>query len=185
MHVYCGIDYSLTSPAMVILAGEEVYAYAFGNKKRQGMYKFSNWTVRIDEMPVYSCEQERYENIAKYFIEKIPENATVRIEGYSYGSSGQVFHLAENCGILKYLLYKQDISFDVIAPPTVKKFATGDGRSDKAAMYVAICEKLKCDFKSALNDTSKNGTAPTADIVDAYYMALSLSEGVVPASGKK
>lgn len=189
--IYVGIDYSITSPAMVIIDGAIIHAYAFGDKKKQGVYKFMGsgiWEVRIDPYPVYSSEQERYDKIANYFIEKIErlgENIQVRIENYSYASVGQVFHIAENCGLLKHYLWKKEIPFDVIAPPTIKKYATGSGRANKDAMYEAMCNDLSCDFRMHVGDDGKKVSSPTPDIVDAYYIAKSIKDGVVSLVGKK
>ncbi len=47
------------------------------------------------------------------------------LEGYSFGSKGKVFHIAENTGILKYKIHNMGVPLEVIPPTTVKKFATG------------------------------------------------------------
>ena len=63
------------------------------------------------------------------------------MEGYSFGSTGRVFNIAENTGILKYNLWAALIHFDVLAPTTVKKFATGSGSASKVDMFNQFVEE--------------------------------------------
>ena len=63
------------------------------------------------------------------------------IEDYSFGSKGRVFNLAENCGLLKYMLFKKGYRFFTVPPTVVKKFATGKGNANKEAMVKAAQEK--------------------------------------------
>jgi len=67
--------------------------------------KYSNWSADI----------QRYETLADWTIQFIADCDQVAIEGYSYSSSGKVFHIAENIGILKYKLYQMSIPLTVIS----------------------------------------------------------------------
>jgi crossover junction endodeoxyribonuclease RuvC len=54
----------------------------------------------------------------------------VVIEGYSFGSQGRaVFDIAEPGAGVRFLLYRLGIPFADVPPATLKKFATGKGRS--------------------------------------------------------
>ena len=93
----------------------------------------------------------------------------VTIEGYSMGSKGKVFHIAENTGLLKYKLWKHNIPFDTPAPTTVKKFATGKGNAPKERMYECFEATTGWDLESLLD--CRRDKNPVSDVVDAYYMA--------------
>lgn len=66
----------------------------------------------------------------------------VAIEGYSYGSTFGAIGQAELGGILRWELWQQSIVVVELAPKTLKKFATDDGRATKTAMVIAARERL-------------------------------------------
>jgi len=119
-------------------------------------------------------DQERYENIASWVLtilaEFKKEEVVILIEDYSFGSKGKVFNLAENCGILKYMLYKNGYKFFTVPPTVVKKYATGKGNATKEKMYEAFLNETFIDLHSIISPTTKLGS-PTTDIVDAWYIA--------------
>ena len=121
----------------------------------------------------YKTEQERYNNIAEHFMEKLEQqailNEEVFIEDYSFGSKGRVFHIAENCGILKHKLWKKGFNINVVPPTVIKKFATGKGNADKEKMYEAFTLKHGQIFATLCGNT-KIGS-PISDLVDAYFLA--------------
>jgi len=85
-------------------------------------------------------------------------------------SKGKVFNLAENCGILKYMLYKAEYKFFTVPPTVVKKYATGKGNATKEKMYEAFLNETFIDLHNIISPTTKLGS-PTTDIVDAWYIA--------------
>jgi Holliday junction resolvasome RuvABC endonuclease subunit len=99
----------------------------------------------------------------------------IMIEDYSFGSKGRVFNLAENCGILKYMLYKNGYRFFTVPPTVVKKFATGKGNATKEKMYETFVRDTFVDLHSIISPTTKLGS-PTTDIVDAWYLARYMIE---------
>lgn len=180
MPFYVGIDYSLSCPCVAVsinnqFSDSKIY-YLSDRKAVTGLVMPNVIGVLHDE---YLTDQERYENIALWVIE-ILNNLTDReiyimIEDYSFGSKGKVFHIAENCGILKYLLYKNNYQF-LTAPPTViKKFATGKGNADKQKMFDAFFAETNIDLHKKISPTTKLGS-PTTDIVDAWYMSKYMIE---------
>ena len=88
----------------------------------------------------------------------------VYLEGYSMGSRGRVFHIAENTGVLKQKNYKAGITFQVVPPSTWKKEVVGKGNADKQYVY----ESLGIDLKTIFN--SKSITSPINDIADSYFI---------------
>jgi Holliday junction resolvasome RuvABC endonuclease subunit len=103
------------------------------------------------------------------------KDLVIMIEDYSFGSKGKVFNLAENCGILKYMLYKNGYRFFTVPPTVVKKFATGKGNATKEKMYEAFVNDTFVELHSIISPTTKLGS-PTTDIVDAWYIARYMFE---------
>jgi Holliday junction resolvasome RuvABC endonuclease subunit len=117
------------------------------------------------------------------------ENFAISMEGYSYGSTGNVFSIGEFCGIMKLKMFENKIKYDIIAPTTLKKFI-GKGNFDKLeiwhkfresvdiqnGLYIKYFEHLKEFFKNSkkygdLNKISKS-TTPLNDLIDSFYLAL-------------
>jgi crossover junction endodeoxyribonuclease RuvC len=61
----------------------------------------------------------------------------VAFEGYSYNSVGRVFELGEIGGVLRLLVHEHRLSYVVIPPASLKKFATGNPRAEKEDMVEA------------------------------------------------
>jgi Holliday junction resolvasome RuvABC endonuclease subunit len=101
-------------------------------------------------------------------IQPVDANRIV-LEGYSFGSTGRVFHIAENIGLLKHKMWEAKIKFDVIAPTAIKKFATGKGNANKEKMQEAFVDETNIDVKLVLSQSEKQWS-PSGDIIDSYYM---------------
>lgn len=177
--IVVGIDYSLTSPCVCVSRDKtfsnSYFYYLNDRKTTQG--KFHN--ILGEGHEEYLTDQERYENIAEWVLTILAdfkrEDVTVLIEDYSFGSKGKVFNLAENCGIMKYMLYKQGYKFFTVPPTVVKKFATGKGNATKEKMYEAFVAETGVDLHAIISPTTKLGS-PTTDVVDAWYIARYMQE---------
>ena len=183
--IIVGIDYSLTSPALCLFdtaAGDFCFSntkcYFLASKKMHECY--DDGVISAENYPkCWTTDEARFSSIA-YWAEQIiyrslgsrlVDELSVWIEGYSYGSSGKVFHIAENTGILKHRLYMGGIGYESVPPTSVKKFATGKGNSNKDMMYAAFCEETpETDLMSDLSPKAKAVNSPVSDIVDAFYI---------------
>ena len=186
-----GIDYSLSSPGVCVNTSEEEFQYEdckfyylTNTKKYLGTFKekmaFGTSAVEYIGTPhkPYSSEPERYNNIANWVINIIkaqyPPNHVskkcpiIQIEDYSYGSTGRVFHIAENLGLLKYKL-KMECGWDytLLAPSVIKKFATDKGNANKELMLGAFQEDTGVNLGLLLDSSVKS---PITDIADAYFI---------------
>lgn len=168
-----GIDYSLSSPAVCICTGEfkfencKIY-YLTNVKKYEGDYLKGQLNGRL-HLP-YTSETQRHDQISDWacsLINNITDN--IFIEGYSFGSKGLVFNLAENMGTLKHKLYKSNKHFEQIVPGQIKKIATGKGNADKLKMYEQFKIDTDLDLVKEFEQTKLNN--PVTDIIDAYYVA--------------
>jgi Holliday junction resolvasome RuvABC endonuclease subunit len=171
-----GIDLSLTSPATCLFEGEFFnfeqcrFFYLTSNKKLQHESFKTTGTLFAE----YNNDMQRYNFISKWVQDTVNYHNVehVFIEGYSYSSTGKVFNIAENCGILKYNLWTSNVTYTVIPPTVVKKVATGRGNSNKAAMEISFLEETGFDLRKHLN-LSASVASPVSDIIDSFYVTKS------------
>ena len=187
-----GIDYSLSSPGICVNTSEEEFRYEdckfyylTNTKKYEGTFKekiaFGTSAVEYIGTPhrPYNSEPERYNNIANWAIDiiKLYGDAktginrikpTIQIEDYSFGSTGRVFHIAENLGLLKYKL-KIECGWDytLLAPSVIKKFATDKGNANKEMMLHAFQEDTGVNLGELFDSSAKS---PITDVADAYFI---------------
>ena len=167
-----GIDYSLTSPAICVMKDNDLKFYYLTKVKKYDGKMAENIVGSLHDE--WDNPMHRFGLISDwvfYVLYDLNEgDYEIFIEGYSYGSKGQgLFQLAENCGILKYRLEQEALSYKTVVPSVVKKGATGKGNADKDMMYEAFVKETKIDLKKIF-DTDKVGN-PISDIVDSYYVA--------------
>jgi Holliday junction resolvasome RuvABC endonuclease subunit len=173
-----GIDYSLTSPSICIYNGDEnkfnfdkCNIFFLSKTKKYSNYSHKN----IDGQENYSdfsCPEQRYDFISDWAMDILISNdiQKITLEDYSYGSTGKVFHIAENTGLLKWKLWQSEIKIEVVAPTAVKKFASGKGNADKERMYESFLEETSRNLNEELESKSKKIGNPISDIVDSYYI---------------
>ena len=180
-----GIDYSMSSPAMCLLANDKTFAnsqhYFLTDRKKIISSPYGNIHCQLHKPYVTNgCgDIGRFSNIASYFINVLKEQTKplrVFIEDYSMGSKGRVFGIAENTAILKYELMNATFDFVTIPPTVIKKFATGKGNADKEMMYKAFVDQNNPDLKKYYAEKSTKVGSPVSDIVDAFFIALLGSE---------
>jgi len=167
-----GVDYSLSSPCVCVFEGDSFtfenckFYYLTNNKK----YDIDSNNILGDLFEEYDCNENRYFNITDWVLTKLKECDNVYLEGYSMGSTGMVFSIAENAGLLKHYLWKRKLEYHVVAPTVIKKFATGKGNANKERLQECFIEETGVDIKKMLNMTEKQWN-PSSDIIDAYYIA--------------
>ena len=192
-----GIDYSLSSPGVCVNTSEGEFKYEdctfyFLTNTKKYDATFKDGSVRFIGSPhqIYKNEPERYSQIADWVVDIIkshtrehqikheyfywPGDAPIQIEDYSYGSTGRVFHIAENLGLLKYKL-KIECNWDytLLPPSVIKKFATDKGNANKELMLDAFEKDTGANLPQIFDTTSKS---PVSDIADAYFICKYTTE---------
>jgi hypothetical protein len=178
--IIAGIDYSLSCPAICVhdtqdgkFSFETTHHFFRSNLKK--FDKFHEGRLWGENHEQWNTDEDRYDDISTWALNIMLNQYEVNkvyLEGYSYGSTGRVFHIAENTAILKYNLWNEQIEFEIIPPTVIKKFATGKGNANKEKMYEAfINENPGVDLRSWLTPRSSNVISPVSDIVDAYFIA--------------
>ena len=167
--IISGIDYSMSCPSLCIFDTELDFSF----QNCDFYYLIDKKTKIIEEGNIhgeyYKKDPEdvkRFDHLSDWAI-TILKNKKVNhvfLEGYSMGSRGRVFHIAENTGVLKQKIYKAGITFEVIPPSTWKKEVVGKGNADKQYVYESMNVDLKSIFKS------KSITSPINDITDSYFI---------------
>jgi hypothetical protein len=165
----------MTSPAMAFYEGDPAKfswsAVSFYVRTDSPIDK--NYWCEFSAIEEYSCSTERFDQISNWAINRIPHlkrKTYVGLEDYALGARGKVFEIAENTGLLKYKLRKNNIPFQLIAPTTIKKFATGKGNADKTKMYEAWMKETDYDIQKILTPKRTKLGSPVSDIVDSYYI---------------
>lgn len=189
--LYFGIDYSITSPSICSFLGEKkdfspknCNFFYYNKRKQKNTQNNIHQTIPQES---YKTPIQRFTRTANWAIRCIevtrqaydyPETL-ILIEDYSFGSKGKVFEIAENCGILKFLLEQENYNYQKISPTSLKKYATNSGKSTKEDMYNSFYTETQFDIKKVFSDkTTKNITTPISDIVDSYYLCSKIIEGL-------
>jgi hypothetical protein len=140
--------------------------------------------ISILKQPSYSCNEERFKNIADWgeaVLRKFGVQSAA-IEGYSYGSKGSVFEIGEATGAFKQRLFVMKIPFNIIEPKTAKKHNSGNGNAGKDVLYNAFTTQEEVFIESVLGyDLIDNEAVirkletpwelkPVDDIIDSYFI---------------
>lgn len=142
-HVVMGLDLSIRATGMVVWDGERVL--------RRRRYKSEPISVPRDlkdDPPQGQLAPDRFKGEEDERIEwlrrKVATNirkfgvSLVIIEGHAFMAQGRgKTVLAELHGVVKNLLLRKQIAYVVIAPTTLKKEATGNGKASKVEMIAA------------------------------------------------
>ena len=174
-----GIDYSLTSPCICIceIQNEEFDFkncgfYFFAQTKHQ--LKISHTNLYPHSLiTTYTSDAERYNKLSNWVIDVLAVNekpSPVYFEDYAYAATGKVFHIGENTGHLKYKFWQYNVKYEIFAPTSIKKTATGKGNSSKQDMYDSFVEQTGFDFRLDLAPNSTEIGNPVSDIVDSYFI---------------
>lgn len=117
----------------------------------------------------------------------------VIIEGYAQGSPYRAHALGEVGGVVRLALWRAGIEWLAVPPTRLKKYASGNGKADKAVMLAAARERL--GYRGWSHDEADAWVArafglallgqPVAELPKAHTEAVpvvrtQLPEGLVP-----
>jgi Holliday junction resolvasome RuvABC endonuclease subunit len=193
--IIAGIDYSMNGPSICVHTSDSSKKEQFSIDNCQfyfvtPMQKYSNsylgGMINGVLQPAYDHDVERFVNTATFFTDLVESFGIqwIGLEDYAFNAKGRVFHLGENCGTLKSMLYEHHgLVPHVFAPSAIKKFATGSGTADKDTMYEAFYRETGMDLRSIISGYNKTKIdSPISDIVDSYYVCKYLFFlGVLPS----
>lgn len=153
-------------------------------------------TIRV-KLPKDATDTERVErlkHLAKridiYLIEGPDERGKadlVVLEGPSFHSENSHAHsLGELAGVVKVVMLQRGIPFVIVAPSTMKKFATGKGNAPKDAVFAAAV-RASTDLPFTVEDNNQGDAfwlytmAVTRDNPDIYRAASIVRQQVLDA----
>ena len=183
--IIAGIDYSLRSPCVCVFAGLENETFTFDrctfyfltDTKKYATFFLKN--IYGERFQDWNQDFQRYKSIADWSMSYILECDQIAIEGYSMGSKGKVFNIAENTGVLKYKIHNLGIPLEVIPPTTLKKYATTKGNADKGMMHNSFLKETGINLKKEITPNKGKVDNPVSDIVDSYYICKYLYNKII------
>lgn len=188
-----GIDYSIASTAMCVKKFNDYSFYWFPKVENKQSIKYWQEIEKIATIIPYATKKTK-SNYSNQAIENIlnanllsdiildcllgiDKDVPINIEGFSFNSTGASFiDLITYQSIFRSSVIKNDRSFNVFSPTTIKKHFSGSGKSTKDEMCKAFTHYKNTDanlltlsqlIENCLKDR-QNIKKPLDDIVDAY-----------------
>lgn len=146
-----GIDASLTSTGFCIL---------YEDVKNMKLLAVKGGKLRGAERLAYFQEQLVY-----LLTEYTPKFALIENYAYSVGVGGRVFDVGELGGVVRLTLFQQSVPYDVVAPPSVKKYITGSGRCEKDVIIKEVYKNYGIDT----NDNNLADAVVIAKIAESIW----------------
>lgn len=151
--VTVGIDQSYTSCGFVALDGDKIlYAEAYGSDKSSDIF-WRSWTQTLYTNELINKWQPKH----------------IALEGLAFMRFGNA---TRDLAGLQFVLvttlrYRRNQDVEVIAPLTLKKFATGSGKAKKDDMVDSLPQDVREYFEAQGFKKSKG----LYDVTDAYWLA--------------
>ena len=152
-----GLDLSLTATGIATPEGPEVLRY---------------------RMPVPANDYDRAHRLKHLgvMIDRRTRDADVVIIESPFNSKYSSWQLGELFGVVKVVLLKRGVPFQMIAPATLKKFGTGRGNADKNMMLAAAIRDL--DYQGS--DHNEADALFLRLLGSAWYLNVARGESFAP-----
>lgn len=130
MKHYAGLDLSLRGTGLIVLNED-------GKIEHQKLLSTSP-KQEVEERIIYIGEE---------LYPYLDQRDIVYVEGLAFGARGSsMLELAGLHYFIRISLRLENISYKIIAPPTVKKFVTGKGNAKKELMLLRVYKKWGVSF---------------------------------------
>ena len=147
---YIGVDPSVTSTGVVIIGQNETYVHRIQPGKRRGPECLDYIVTHLEMALSNSALSDTWE--------ELPSSEVLgAVEGPALGATSRADDLGQVRGVVLLTLYRHGIPSLMVAPTSLKKFATGHGQAKKDKMVESAVAELNRD----LND----------DEADAYWLS--------------
>lgn len=123
---------------------------------------------------------DRQNMVYDILLEDMDDVKHVAFEGYAYGyankekSSGSLVQIGEFVGGMKKLFYDLGKGIIIYPPPTIKKFATGNGSAGKTMMCEMFAMEFPQYYPNKVFEQLPQFEDPHGDICDAFWIAHTL-----------
>lgn len=114
--------------------------------------------------------EERLAWLRRSLLAEVTEHdvTIVALEGFSFGSRGRTLDQVHGLGwIIRMALREAEVPYVIVPPSTLKRYATGRGNADKAAMQMAAQKRLGYDTDKP-DDNEVDSLFLRAMAMDAY-----------------
>lgn len=157
VELYVGIDQSFRNTAITLVAYNR-------RDKTASLVDYRSIQTSPKDEPIVrmiAITQEIYDFISEHKVKKI------FMEGLAYGNipGNSNRDLAGLYYLILCMFYMEDYNYEIIAPTSVKKKATGNGKATKEEMFLALPAQARNTIK---NLSIANGRF---DVADAYHIA--------------
>lgn len=140
--MYAGLDLSLSNTGLAVWNGESVYTKLLPSKPMPTGPLVAKKGGKMVKTETYGDKMARFRRIQADIEMWIPAGCPVFLEGPSYASAGQATHdIAGNWWLVMQMLIEHAGSVHVIAPSTVKQYATGKGNAAKDVVMAAVIKR--------------------------------------------
>ena len=164
-----GIDYSMSCPALCLTNGTTHQWWVNYRLSGKPYVELPDvvWNASTTEGDV-----PRYIELAEWAIAVVAVHhpTLIILEDYAFGAHGRITQLSENAGTLKVKLHEKfpHIPLRLVAPTTMKKFATGRGIATKDDIWAAFIkrEPLRESWAKQCHPKASKISSPVADIAD-------------------
>jgi Holliday junction resolvasome RuvABC endonuclease subunit len=178
-----GLDLSMSCPAITIFDCDKPlclsnleFHYLIGTKK-QIVTKYEPYFTEGKSIPTdYNSNEERWDFIGEWVYNCVKDCECINLESQSYGSIGSMLcQISEMHGVVKHILYKNNIKIVLTPPSQNKKKFSGKGNATKLEMIAAFDSKYNCNIMQDYNIIGNN-LHPVEDIVDSVALMEGLKE---------
>ncbi|MBO7043108.1 hypothetical protein J6W34_00855 [bacterium] len=178
-----GLDLSMSCPAITVFDCDKElklenleFHYLIGTKK-QLVTKTNPYYTEGKPIPTeYNSNEERWDMIGNWVYDCVKDCEWLNLESQSYGSVGSMLcQISEMHGVVKHILYKNNIKIQLTPPSQNKKAFSGKGNATKLEMIDAFNIKYGCNILQDYNITGNN-LHPVEDIVDSVALMEGLKE---------
>lgn len=84
----------------------------------------------------------------KELLSSVPQDTSIAIEGYSFGSIGNaIYGIGELGGVIRLLCFDMSFSVRIVPPTVVKKFACGKGNAAKKVVVETYNQIYQTQFR--------------------------------------
>jgi crossover junction endodeoxyribonuclease RuvC len=154
-HLTAGIDVSLCSTGLVILDGGKIVSQELVKSKPHGD-SYQDETIRLIDILT------RITALGTEFARRLKDVELCVIEGLSYCSQGKTRSIMQLAALhygVRMNLEMLNKKAVIVAPQSLKKFATGHGNAKKEEIMLEVYKRWAVSFSSN-------------DLADAYALAV-------------
>lgn len=168
--IYVGLDLSLTSTGVAIIHNDVATVRRITSKPKP--------------KATTADQAERLDALVSEIVSAIPssDDTKVAVEGPSFASSGSAAHILGGLWwLVRHALRVEGLDVTVVAPSSVKKYATGSGNAPKDQVLAAVVRRYPDVDVTGNDEADALVLAAMIARIDGYPIDLNLPVAQVKA----